>query len=171
MPDKLTDKEIVKALENEIHLAEYVDSDYCSNTEVSLLKSTLDLINRTKANENHYRQKVQDQKQELKRLNEVVNRLQAENERLIEENSNLTVEFQAMRNAANGFKKQADEYAYLFDKHISTPINHFKSEAYKEFADKVKEKAYTECDITGYKYQVVQIEEIDNLLKELVGDK
>lgn len=46
---KLTDEEIIKALEEEIHLAEYVDSDYCCNTEVSLLKSTLDLINRQKA--------------------------------------------------------------------------------------------------------------------------
>lgn len=47
---KFTDEEIIKvALEEEIHLAEYVGSDYCSNTEVSLLKSTLDLINRQKA--------------------------------------------------------------------------------------------------------------------------
>lgn len=46
---KFTDEEILKALEEEIHLAEYVDSDYCSNTEVSLLKSTLDLINRQKS--------------------------------------------------------------------------------------------------------------------------
>lgn len=42
---KFTDEEIIKAaLEEEIHLAEYVDSDYCCNTEISLLKSTLDLI-------------------------------------------------------------------------------------------------------------------------------
>lgn len=46
---KFTDEEIIKAyLEEEIHLAEYVDSDYCSNIEVSLLKSTLDLINSQK---------------------------------------------------------------------------------------------------------------------------
>ena len=46
---KFTDEEVIKGLEEEIHLAEYVDSDYCCNTEVSLLKSTLDLINRQKA--------------------------------------------------------------------------------------------------------------------------
>lgn len=45
----ITDNEIKKALENEIHLAEYVDSDYCSNVEVSLIKSTLDYINRLEA--------------------------------------------------------------------------------------------------------------------------
>ena len=45
-----------------------------------------------------------------------------------------------------------------------------KAEAYKEFADKLKLHAYHECDITGYRYLVVQIEKLDNLLNELVGD-
>lgn len=45
----LTDKEIIKALESEIHLAEYVDSNYCSNIDLSLIKSNLDLINRQQA--------------------------------------------------------------------------------------------------------------------------
>ena len=76
MPDKkLTDSEIVKALEKEIHLAEYVDSDYCSNTEVSVLKSALDLINR-----------LQEQKQnleiELKAMRGAANSYKAEIERL-----------------------------------------------------------------------------------------
>lgn len=45
----MTDAEIIKALEQEIHLAEYVDSDYCTNTAVSLIKAALDLINCQKA--------------------------------------------------------------------------------------------------------------------------
>ena len=45
----MTDAEIIKALEQEIDLAEYVDSDYCTNTAVSLIKAALDLINRQKA--------------------------------------------------------------------------------------------------------------------------
>lgn len=50
MPNKeLTDNEIIKALESEIHLAEYVDSDYCSNVNLEIIKSALDLINRLKA--------------------------------------------------------------------------------------------------------------------------
>ena len=52
MDNKLLSNEIKEALENEIHLAEYVDSDYCSNTKVSLLKSTLDLINQYEAEQN-----------------------------------------------------------------------------------------------------------------------
>lgn len=42
----MTDNEIIKAWESEIHLAEYVDSDYCNNIDLYLIKSTLDLINR-----------------------------------------------------------------------------------------------------------------------------
>jgi hypothetical protein len=49
MTEKLTDAEIKKALEKEIRLAGYVDSDYCRNIEVSLIKSALDLINRLQA--------------------------------------------------------------------------------------------------------------------------
>ena len=45
----MTDNEIIKALESEIHLAEYVDSDYCSNVNLEIITSVLDLINRLKA--------------------------------------------------------------------------------------------------------------------------
>lgn len=40
----MTDNEIIKALESEIHLAEYVDSDYCSNVNLEIIKSALALI-------------------------------------------------------------------------------------------------------------------------------
>lgn len=45
----MTDNDIIKALEKEIRLAEYVDSDYCSSVDVSLLRVTIDLINRQQA--------------------------------------------------------------------------------------------------------------------------
>ena len=57
---RMTDELIIEALENEIRLAEYVDSDYCSNTEVSLLKSTLNLINRQKAETERLRKETKD---------------------------------------------------------------------------------------------------------------
>ena len=44
----MTDKEIIKALEDEIHLTEYVDSDYCSNIKLEIIKSALNLITRQK---------------------------------------------------------------------------------------------------------------------------
>ena len=41
----MTDNEIIKALENEIRLAEYVDSDYCNNIDLTLIESAVALIN------------------------------------------------------------------------------------------------------------------------------
>ena len=41
-----------------------------------------------------------------------------------------------------------------------------KSEAYKEFAERMKEKAMQKFDWNEY----VEVEDIDNLLKELVGE-
>lgn len=112
---KLTDEEIIKAaLEEEIHLAEYVDSDYCSNTEVSLLKSTLDLITH----------------------------LQEENETLKE----FIVETRRC------------------DKEI-------KSEARKEFAEKLKEKSFKTIRNYGLTKDVVEVCDIDTLLKEMVGEE
>lgn len=78
----MTDSEIVNALENEIHLAEYVDSDYCSNTEVSLLKSTLDLINRLQARVEYYKQNRNKYQDDVMYLSKQLDNLQAENERL-----------------------------------------------------------------------------------------
>ena len=45
-----------------------------------------------------------------------------------------------------------------------------KAEAYKECIEKVKEKAYTYSDITGYRSTVVDVCEIDGVYEELVGD-
>lgn len=45
----MTDKEIIKALESEIHLVEYADSSYADNVSLELLKNALALINRQQA--------------------------------------------------------------------------------------------------------------------------
>lgn len=59
---------------------------------------------------------------------------------------------------------------YMQNDKLHEYLQYTKAEAYKEFAERLKLNAYTECSITGYKYQVVQIEEIDNLVKELAGE-
>ena len=58
------------------------------------------------------------------------------------------------------FDRTVKEYAYLYDKHINTPFNHIKAEAVKEFALELKRIPR----IAVYK------NEIDNLLKEMVGE-
>lgn len=42
----MTDNEIIKALENEIHLVEYVDGFSADNVSLELLQNSLELINR-----------------------------------------------------------------------------------------------------------------------------
>lgn len=45
----MTDNEIIKALENEIHLVEYVDGFSADNVSLELLQNSLELINRQQA--------------------------------------------------------------------------------------------------------------------------
>ena len=108
---KLTDSEIVKALESMIQFADTVNRSVLDMVDVQTLKDTLDLINR----------------------------LQKENERL-----------------KKGWKADA----------IRWIIADAKAEAYKEFAERLKENSIATFSFKG----VVMVEEIDDLLKELVGE-
>lgn len=54
----MTEKDIVKALENEVRLTEYVDSNYCDGIDLSLIKSALDLVNRQQAEIERLRKEV-----------------------------------------------------------------------------------------------------------------
>ena len=74
---------------------------------------------------------------------DLINRLQAENERL-----NEKVDFVG---DLKNIRKQ------------------IKAEAYKEFAERLKEKAYTYSDITGYQSTVVDVNEIDGVYEEMVA--
>ena len=124
MPDKLTDKEIVKALEccnkNDCRTCPYGKynvTGWCCMPKVR--KDAIDLINR----------------------------LQAENEEL--------------------HKKYDD--TVLLDGNIVQQVHELlitaKAEAYKEFADRLKEKAFIILH-----HKMILSSDIDNLLKELVGD-
>lgn len=80
--NKLKDNEIKKALESEIHLAEYVDSDYCSNINVSLIQSAIDLINRLQAQDKDLAEIVHKLTLEKDALFDKAEELKAEVERL-----------------------------------------------------------------------------------------
>ena len=120
MPNKLTDKEIVKALECCINgncitknCPLQSTEDISSKCEAKLMELTIDLINLQKA--------------EISVKNKLLDIAEAKFETI-------------------------------------------KAKAYKEFAERLKLHAYHECDITGYRYLVVQIEEIDTLLKEMESE-
>lgn len=145
---KITDEEIIKAaLEAEIHLAEYVDSDYCSNTEVSLLKSSLDLIN--------------SQKEEIERLKSQC------------ENTQIGYNF-----LKSDFERLKGSTIVNNIMEIQRIKREAKAEAYKEFAEKIKksikenvDEAWHRDDGNGIYDAEYVLDDIDNLLKEMVGEK
>lgn len=126
MPDKLTDNEIVKALElcgdedASCEKCPFLKDDFC---KFSLSKNALDLIKS----------------------------LQAENER-------LKTDVLAKEEEYNDMLEQRNSV----EKYLETA----KAEAYKEFAEKLKKESYERIDLTAY----VEVNDIDDLLKELVGE-
>lgn len=69
-----------------------------------------------------------------------------------------------IKNADTAFQDGLDENRDLFEKEVEPEI---RAEAIKEFAERLKETAYSYSDISGYSSTVVDIESIDNLLKEM----
>ena len=115
----MTDNEIIKALEDEVKSAEYVDSYYCNGVDLTLIKSAIDLINRQQAE--------------------------------IEE---LKIENKSLRSASNCYKLHYDEA---------------RTEAYKEFAERLKEEAQMADCFDSYN-MVVGTHFINNLLKEMIDE-
>ena len=110
----------------------------------------------------------------LKNALDLITRQQAENE-------NLKVENQSLRSAANSLKMHYEEaqaevenYKHL-DVILHTAIDitaNIKSEAVKAFAERLKEKSeivHLFSVHTGDRY-MVDIDDIDNLVKEMVGE-
>ena len=72
----------------------------------------------------------------------------------------------------NRLQAEKDDFKFLYEnlkaEHIEIikAIKHTKAEAYKEFAKRLKENSIATFSFKG----VVMVEEIDDLLKELVGE-
>ena len=69
------------------------------------------------------------------------------------------------------FEKYADCYSEVDIKNLAKYLDGIKAEAIKEFAERLKATCYTYSDICGYQSTVIDINEIDNLVKEMVGDE
>lgn len=131
MPDKLTDKEIVKALEI---CSKYTDVRNCENCplkpncDVNVLETlSLDLINRLQAENEKNENIIRLADKTIATQNANIDRLNYENLQMI------------------------------------ASIKHLKSEAYKEFAERLKE------NFEPLNSPLLN-NRIDNLLKELVGE-
>lgn len=147
MPDnKLTDNEIIKALDE---------------AELFLRNRTMDGMS-LKLNEYDIGI-LRNISQVCAKAYDEINRLQAENEGLKTLNSKLEAE-----NYSFKVKERENplEMALLIDEQAEQ-IKTAKAEAYKEFAERFKKKLSQKYTTSLWK---VYCEEIDNLLKELVGE-
>ena len=96
-----------------------------------------------------YLSALSDSNRIVRKAEEEITRQQVEIER-------LNIEFQSMKSAANSYKM-----------HYETA----KSEAIIEFAKRLKEKSYKTIRNYGLIKDVVEVCDIDNLVKEMVGGK
>lgn len=164
--NKFTDEEIVKALEEEIHLAEYVDSDYCCNIEVSLLKSTLDYINRQKAEIDRWKEKsIVDDKLLNDRVQEAITTVSKANQKYVEtlekvfndrtaELKTAKEEIEKLKNCVNRCKSGKEYWVKCL---LENP-----NEAIKEFAERL-----CEGKVSNDKTVI----EVKALLKEMAGEE
>lgn len=100
---------------------------------------------------NHYRRKAQNQKQELRRLNEKVAEQQA---------------------AIEAYEEDIERLRTAFIQEV-TDRDNAKSEALKEFAERLKAKEaihFCKCG-EAFVYTDLFNGEVDNLVKEMVGEQ
>ena len=147
MPDKLTDSEIVKGIE------------YCSKQESDENCKKCPI----------YKQCNEDPCYEEKLALDLINRLQAENERLEDVKKHIDTvihrdcEYPSAETYNKAFQKVLE---HLYDNATA------KAEAYKEFAERLKKALYSDSCRLVFESDLNIFEcAIDNLLKEMLGGK
>ena len=148
----MTDNEIIKALENEVKLTEYVDSEYCDGVDLTLIESTVALIN--------------CQKTEIERLKSELSNTRRK----------------ALLEAYSKFEGHSDYHGDTIlcklicmsegkEVGTATPLDmsEIKVKAYKKFAKRLKEEAQMADCFDSYN-MVVGTHSIDNLLKEMIDE-
>lgn len=153
MTDKnLTNNETIKALEGAILNAKGCDSKVWS-IEIYKLENALDLITRQQA-------EYENLKVENQSLRGAANSLKMHYEE-------AQAEIESLKIFRGYAEKRASDYKTMRDKYLNA-----KSEAVKEFAERLKEKSeivHLFSVHTGDHY-MVDIDDIDNLVKEMVGE-
>ena len=145
----MTDKEIIKALESEVKSAEYVDSYYCNGVDLTLIKSAVALIN-------HQKTEIDELKHEREVLIEDIHQSADKINEQLEEIEELQIENKSLRSAANCYKLHCNEA---------------RTEAIKEFADRLKQKSEYYENGQGWEGRICYDDDIDNIIKEMVGEE
>ena len=105
----------------------------------------------------------------LKETDNLINRLQAENERLKSDVSVSRDAYMSMKDRYE-YEKEKVEKAKQKCIDIGKALKNAKTEAYKEFAERLKEKLHLNGVVMGSNCAIVEDTDIDNLVKEMVGD-
>ena len=145
----MTDNEIIKALENEVKSTEYVDSDYCNGVDLTLIKSAVDLINRQQA--------------------ENIN-LKGHLEQLKSRYDNAKSEIKRLKGISVSPSKDPMDFCGVLCDYAEELIDKAKSEAYKEFAEGLKEEIDIRPTHSNEQNKYVCFL-IDSLVKEMVGEE
>ena len=163
MPNKLTDSEIVKALEcckyeydTKCELCCY---NFYSRTgcRAELRRNALDLINRLQAENGR-------QKSDNKQHKSVINNLRQELKDLRAKCKSEHLKFLI-------YEKKVEELSEILSDTIRIRQTEIKAEAYKEFAERLKKALYSDSCRLVFDSDLDIFEcAIDNLLKELVGE-
>lgn len=171
MPDKLTDSEIVKALEDTLHRIKGAEHLIAPKEGVKNLcnglQNALDLINRQKAENKSQSIMIKMLKGSIEDYKNSYINQKAEIERLKIENAKL-----------RGYKTNDWLIRGISPEQLEQEkIQVWKAEAYKEFAEKMEERIAVKLlrnksneYVEGFVDALDGVNgEIDNLLKELVG--
>ena len=136
----------------EAERALYIDSDYCGAVDKALIQSAINSINRLQA------RVIKEQNKNSKLRNER-NHLQAEIERLKE-----------CPKCVYEYDGEMTEYCVQGPCPNFKTVEQIKAEAYKEFAERLKEYAYLDNGITGFQDMVVDLSDIENIADEMAGE-
>ena len=142
----MIDKEIIKALKDEVKSAEYVDSEYCDGVDLTLIKSAIDLINRQQAE---------------------IDELKHEREVLIEDIHHFV---DKVNEQLEEIEKLERTISYLEGVCESTP-DKVRVEVVKEFADRLLNKVrVVQVGNLTWVWLISQ-DDINDIIKEMLGEE
>ena len=113
--------------------------------------------------------------QDLQNALDLINRLQFQNKDLAETVYNLTIEKDALFDKAEELKSEIERLKESLNiglENFATEYdNKIKAEAYKEFAERIKEFMHNKFKaLDEYEFEYITERDIDNIVKEMVGD-
>lgn len=140
------------------------------------IKEVFDNYNNPNGNEDPlYICVLRDSKRIVRKAEEELAHKQTEIERLQKEVNLVSIQFQDLQEQAQEYRLKIENLQNVINNQqieISAKIEkQIKAEAYKEFAEKLKEKSFKTIRNYGLTKDVVEVCDIDNLLKEMVGEE